>query len=64
MKTLYFLSLVFCILTAEAQNEQKYTLEAITNHGRFYYQLDNSGDFNVATDFQKILNEILFRFQD
>jgi len=58
MKTLYFLSLVFCILTAEAQNEQKYTLEAITNHGRFYYQLDNSGDFNVASDLQKIFNEL------
>ena len=42
-----------------AQNNQQFhTLEAITNHGTFYYKVDNSGDTNVASDLQKIFDEL------
>ena len=58
MKLFQTLLLVFCIATIQAQNHKNHTLEAITNHGTLYYELDNSGDADVAKDLQKIFNEL------
>lgn len=38
--------------------KDNYTVEAITNHGRFYYDLDNSGDVDVSGTLQDIFNEL------
>jgi len=58
--------LILCVLffygivvQANTIGEKKtYNLEVITNHGRFFYELDNSGDNDVASDLQKIFNEM------
>jgi hypothetical protein len=38
--------------------DSTYSVEAITNHGRFYYFLDNSGDIDVSADLQRIFDEL------
>jgi len=50
------LVLMFIAISVNAQ--EKNNLEAITNHGRFYYQIDNSGDMDVSSQLQKTLDEI------
>ncbi len=62
MRRVIHILIALCIasisqLYAVSPNSQ-HTLEVITNHGTRYYQLDNSGDVDVATPMQKILDEI------
>lgn len=55
---------VFCFVVVASLHAQtwnkteNHTLKAITNHGTFYYQVDNSGDKDIAQDLQKIFNEL------
>ncbi|MGC6432024.1 MAG: hypothetical protein ACON5F_13345 [Jejuia sp.] len=53
-----FLVLAFISKSLWAQSAQKHTVEAITNHGTFKYQIDNSGEVDVANEFQKIFDEL------
>jgi len=46
-KTILILVLTSGLSFAFSQAENRPTVEAITNHGKFYYHLDNSGNVDV-----------------
>ncbi len=57
--------LLFCVFVFQStstliaqQKTSNYNFEAITNHGTFYYQLDNSGDVDISEELQNIFNEL------
>jgi len=43
---------------ARAIAPDHYTIEAITNHGRFYYEVNNQGSIDVSADLQGIFDEL------
>lgn len=55
---LLFLLSVYQNAIGQAIKKDYHTVEAITNHGRFYYELDNTGDYDVSVDLQLIFNEL------
>ncbi|WP_020531996.1 NosD domain-containing protein [Flexithrix dorotheae] len=60
MKTIFILMLLSCFYYLKAENIKKedYTLQAITNHGTFYYNINNSGKLDISSDLQQVFNEI------
>lgn len=58
MKNLLTILCLGLVLAIQAQTPKTHTLEAITNHGTYYYYVDNSGDVDVAKDLQNIFNQL------
>ena len=56
-KFLFFVTTVFLGQLVMAINPN-HSIEAITNHGIFYYSIDNTGEVDVAGDLQAIFDEL------
>lgn len=44
------------VISQSKPDRCKKNVEAITNHGHFYYQLDNTGEMDVSGELQRIFN--------
>ncbi|TYA89251.1 hypothetical protein [Seonamhaeicola marinus] len=48
----------FLISNIYAENKSNHNIEAITNHGTFLYQVDNTGESDVSNELQEIFNKL------